>query len=229
MQKYTYQQIIKTAKQGNEQEWDACVRFLHTNEPNSDEMAGLYEFLNRNDFSREKLLCFIASIENQQIEQKALPLVKKIPAWIPFLAASILLVSVVLVNKTLHDAKIHIAAQPLPVYMDAESNLVFNKAMASYKKGDYQTAKTNFMQLKSDTAMFYAGVCAQMTNDFNGAVVRFASINRNSVYVNTARLRMAACLIGLGKDDEARMILENFNSSNKDEADFANQLRLKLN
>lgn len=228
MPKFTFDEILTVAKTGTQEEWDACLSFIKERNYQADDLEGVYEFLSSNNFNREAFIGFISSIESNEVPKKQKRHFKRYFNYIPLAAASLVLVSAIYLNYNSEKNKIHIADKALPVYMDATENLIFNKAMASYKMAKYDAAFTGFNQLNSDTSLYYAGLCLEQTLDFEQAFDYFAKIEASSIYKNKALLHQAACLIELEKYNQAQILLNDFKATDNYESDLLNQLKINL-
>lgn len=228
MPKYQYSDIIRIAKYGSEEEWKVCVQQLEKTEAETDEMRGLLEFLDRYQYRRQELLAFIADIEERKPEIKASKL-RHVPAWVPLVAASCVLIAVVFVNKYLDNRHIHLPEKALPVYMDANDNLVFNKAMSQYKKEDYASAASSFARVSGDTALYFQGVSLELAGRYEESNHVLLEITPVSPYYNRSLLHRAANLIELNHQKDAVLLLHNFSPQNHEEAELFGRLQLRIN
>lgn len=228
MPKYQYSDVIRIAKYESDEEWMLCVKYIQQVEPDSDEMRGLLEFLERYQYRREELLNFITDIEERKPEVKSSKL-RHVPAWVPLAAASCILIVMVLANKYYPTHTIHAVEKALPVYMDADHNLLFNKAMSQYKKEDYQAAAFSFAQLKGDTALYFQGVSLELLGKYEESNRVLQQLSPTSTYFNDALLHRAANLIELKQVKEAQFLLMDFAPQTNEQADLVTQLKLRIN
>ncbi len=228
MPKYQYSDVIRIAKYGSDEEWTLCVKYIQHTEADSDEMKGLLEFLERYQYRRQELLHFIADIEERKPEIKATKL-RHVPAWVPLAAASCILIAMVLVNRFYHANDIHATEQALPIYMDADNNLLFNKAMSQYKKEDFQAAAASFAQLTGDTALYFQGVSLELAGKYEESNRVLQQLPPTSTYFNNALLHRAANLIELKQEKDAQFLLMDFAPQNSAQADLVTQLKLRIN
>ena len=94
----------------------------------------------------------------------------------------------------------------LPVQMGDSS--VYNPAMNSFKLEKWERSYTEFSRFKSDTAIYFAGLCKYQLKSFESASRLLQKIPGNSVFFMDATIRIALIKLQQGKKFEAKKILE---------------------
>ena len=156
MKEFNFDEIVKIARKGSNSDWLEVKLFLSEYKGNSDHILGVKLYLQNNHQinSRKAFVSFISDIETAKPNAfKGLTLVK-VPNWTMVAAASVLLVAGLIINHYVHRVSIHMVDDALPVYL-SDDNMLLNKGMAQYKKGDYQSAAETFSKLNSDTGLYY--------------------------------------------------------------------------
>jgi tetratricopeptide (TPR) repeat protein len=151
----------------------------------------------------------------------------RIPNWLMVAAASIVLVVGLFINQYVHEVSIHMVDDPLPVYLSDE-NIVLNKAMAQYKKGDYEAAVASFNKLTSDTANYYAAICYELTENYAESVLKLKQVPIYSVFYTKSRIRLAAVHIELNNFDQAKLILNNLMPGDDSDAQRIKSIKIRL-
>jgi tetratricopeptide (TPR) repeat protein len=229
MENYTINQIVKIAQSNSEQEWSEVIAFFKSYNGDDDALLGMKYFLESHGFSRSVLLGYESKIMagKQRFETPPVRIVK-LPTWVVVTAASVIVISGVLLNNYLQQESVKVIEPPLPVYLSIDGNSL-NKAMSLYKQQDYNKAINIFNQIQSDTADYYKAVAHEMLEDYERSIVTLNQIQPSSEYFVKSRIRLASIYYQLGKTDIAIDLLNNLKPTNEEEAQRIKALKLRLN
>jgi tetratricopeptide (TPR) repeat protein len=229
MRVFNFEDIIKIARKGSNKDWDLVKTFLSEYNGNSDDILGVKFFLQNNNHTnnRKDFVKFISEIESAKPQEfKSLRLIK-IPSWVIVAAASVMLVVGLIINHYVHRFSIHIIEEPLPVYLSDE-NLLLNKGMAQYKKGDYKNAAETFSKFKSDTGLYYAAICFELIENYTESIKKLKQVPENSVYYTKSLIRLAAIYTELNYTNEAKSILNNLAPVDEIDAQRIKSIKVRL-
>lgn len=223
---FTFNQIIQLSQQQASANWEQVVAYVKAYNGTEEEMLGLKFYLENNSYSKQALQHYINQIEkNNPVRKKNI--LRKLPTWVPAAAASIILALGFMLNSKLQKESVHVAEAPLSVFLD-DNNLVLNKAMSLYKKGDYKQAQEKFSALETDTAFFYQAVCFEMMGENEKALNVLQQVLPTSNFYNNSLMRMVANHITLGNTTEAHHIITTIVPANTAEAERLRKLKLAL-
>lgn len=226
MTSYNLQEILHIARNGNENQWLKVVDFLIGYKGPEDDLLGLKLYLEEHNYNKLLLLSFESEVRKigfEKRENRGL----KMPAWAMVMAASIVLAGGLYINNSVQRKSLHILEAPLPVYLSAH-DITFNKAMALYKKADYEKASLLFRQLGSDTALYYEAVCYEMLSYFKLSKKALQNVSAGSVYYNKAQIRLAAIAVDEGNNKSAQKIIHSIKPANKNEAERIKSIKARL-
>lgn len=223
---FTFNQIIQLSQQHANVEWEKAVAFIKAYNGTEQQILGLKFYLETNNYSKEALRQYIKQIEKSNPVHKK-NILRKVPTWVPVAAASIILALGFMLNNKLQKESVHIVEAPLSVFLD-DNNLLLNKAMSLYKKGDYKQAQEKFSTLQTDTAMFYQAVCFEMMGENEKALNILQQVLPTSNFYTNSLLRMVANHITLGNTTEAHHIIMSIVPVNASEAEKLRKLKLAL-
>lgn len=225
MIQYTFEQIIAIARDGSESQWMNVVNFLEHYHGADDDLLGLKQYLENNNYNKMLLLSFRSEVSRMPFGKRR-PLFK-VPAWALVAAASIALAGGLYLNDSVQKKSLHLIEAPLPVYL-SDQDMLFNKAMSLYKKADYEKASGLFRQLSSDTAIYYSGVCYEVLRYFEMSQAAFNRITPGSEFYNKARIRLAAIAADEGETSKALLLLKTLKPANQDEAHRIKSIKSRL-
>ncbi len=229
MQVFNINQLIDIAEQGSSKDWEYALDFINNYQGNDDEIHGLKLFVHNHisDNPRKALIAFISEVRGAKPKEIKRFRLIRFPSWAMVAAASLLLVAGLVVNQYVHRVSIHMVDDALPVYLSNE-DILLNKGMAQYKKGDYAAALTNFEKLNSDTAIYYSAVCYELNGNYAESVNKLKKVASNSVFYSKSQIRLAAVYIELGKVDQAKAVLDNIKPANEAEAQRIKSIKIRL-
>lgn len=226
---YNLAEITNIARSGSQQEWERVLQFIRTYEGEADDLQGIKLFLAQHQESRSKLVAFIEEVYAADPAKTFTGQGKKIrlPHWVTVSAASLLLVSGLVLNVYMQRKSLHVVEPVLPVYLADEGDLL-NKGMAQYKKGDYESALKSFKQLNSDTGIYYAAVCMELLNQYESSLVQLKAVPQSSAFYNLSMIRIAAIYAELNLPRAAKGVLKNIKPVNDKETERLRALKLQL-
>jgi len=197
---------------------------LRTSTSLTDELEGIKDFLEANDYDPEKLKAFVNKSEKSfdAILEKSSQSNSN-NTWLKVAAVIIPLVGLAaffLLNKTDVDlyAKYHQKEVGLPVFMDVDNHKAFNEAMNAYKDNDFKEARIGFegllqQQSENDTLLYFVACSNEGLGAFEQAIDQFNSVATTSVFREKSEFRKALCLLKLEQPAKAEKILKDIASS----------------
>jgi len=191
---------------------------LRTMNPQSEELKGIKDFLEANDYDHEKLKSFVSKSEKNFdaiLDRSGQSTSNN--TWLKVAAVIIPLVGIAtffLLNKPNTDlyATYYEKEVGLPVFMSSERDMTFNDAMNAYKDNAFKEALTGFdgllkEQPDNDTLSYFIA-CTQMEiGDFEQAIKHFETVNTSSAFKEKSEFRMALCLLKLEQLPKAKEVL----------------------
>ncbi len=229
MSEFNFEEIVLIARKGSKRQWDEVSKFLSQYNGTDDDVLGAKLFIQNHARAnaRKSFVSFVSQINaSKPSEIKQFKLIK-VPSWAMVAAASVILVAGLIMNQYVHKVSIHMVDEPLPVYLSDE-HLTLNKAMAQYKKGDYQSAAVSFSQLNSDTALYYAAICYELTENYAECVLKLKQVPKFSVFYTKSLIRLAAVYTELNNVSEAKSILNNLEPENEVDAQRIKSIKVRL-
>jgi len=229
MHVYKFDEIINIAQKGTSNEWEQVLEFINNYQGDDDIIIGLKLFLNNHldKNPREALRSFVLDIKLLKPKEIKSNRLLHLPSWVMAAAATLLLVSGLLINHYVYKDSIHMVDDALPIYLSNE-DVWLNKGMAQYKKGDYKAALINFEKLNSDTGTYYAAICNELTANYAESVKKLKEVPATSVFYSKAQIRLAAVYIELGKLDQAKDVLNNIKPLDAQEAKRIKSIKIHL-
>jgi tetratricopeptide (TPR) repeat protein len=226
---YKIDEIINIAQKGTSIEWELVRRFINNYQGEDDEIIGLKLFLNNHldNNPREALLSFVLDIKSSKPKEIKFNRLLRFPSWAMATAATLLLVSGLLINHYVYKDSIHMVDDALPIYLSNE-DVWLNKGMAQYKKGDYKAALVNFEKLNSDTGTYYAAICNELTANYDESVKKLKEVPATSSFYSKAQIRLAAVYFELGKLEQAKDVLNNIKPLDALEAKRIKSIKIHL-
>lgn len=229
MKTYTINQILDIAKHGTKEEWQELLFFCEGYQGYDDELVGVKEFLANHKSSRIALLNFIKEIEtNQPVFTKQSKKLRRIPNWVAVAAASVLLIAGLYVNHLLQNQQAPYIDPVMPIYLSTEGELLLNKGMAQYKKGDYLAAQETFSKLNSDTALYYQAICKEVLGDYRGSLNLLYQVSEGSIFYHKTKIRQANLHLMLNDDESAKLVIDGLVPQDELEAERIKSLKLRL-
>lgn len=229
MQAYKINEIVNIAHKGSSDEWERVLHFINNYQGENDEIHGLKLFVHNHidNNPRQALLSFVSDIKSSKPRDlRSLRLIR-VPSWAMVAAAALLLVSGLIINQYVFKVSIHMVDDALPVYL-SDDDVWLNKGMAQYKKGDYEAALVNFEKLNSDTGVYYAAICYELTEHYAASVNKLKEVPAHSVFYSKAQIRLAAVYVELGKTSEAKALLNNIKPADEAEAQRIKSIKIRL-
>jgi tetratricopeptide (TPR) repeat protein len=229
MHAYKTDEIINIAQKGTSNEWELLLDFINSYQGDDDDIIGLKLFLNGHldKNPREALLSFVLDIKLSKPKELKYYRLTRMPNWALAAVATLLLVSGLLINQYEYKDSIHMSDDALPIYLSSEV-VWLNKGMAQYKKGDYNAALINFEKLNSDTGLYYAAICNELTANYTESVKKLNGVPVTSVFYSKAQIRLAAVYFELGKLDQAKDVLNNIKPSDALDAQRIKSIKIHL-
>lgn len=229
MSEYSFDEIVRIARKGSKKQWEDTYNFLISYNGTEDDILGLKLFIQNSEpqNARKLFTKFISEINAAKPTEIYNQRLIRVPNWLMVAAAAVVLVVGLVINQYVHRVSIHMVDDPLPVYLSDE-NIILNKAMAQYKKGDYKAAVASFNKLNSDTALYYAAICYELSEDYAESVVKFREVPLYSVFYTKSRIRLAAVHIELKNFDQARLILNNLRPDDDSDAQRIKSIKVRL-
>ena len=184
----------------------------------TDELLGIKDFLEANDYDHEKLKAFISKSEKNfdAILEKS----NQQPScntWLKVAAVVIPLIGLagfLLLNKpdTGLYANYYEKEVGLPVFMGTEQDKGFNDAMNAYKDNAFEEALTGFGGLlngqpDNDTLNYFIACTNMEIGDFEQAIEYFETVNESSAFKEKSEYRTALCLLKLEQLPKAKEVL----------------------
>lgn len=229
MMEFNFNEIVWIARKGSKQQWEEVNGFLNRYDGPDDDILGVKLFIKNHAHAnaRKLFVAFVAEINSAKpTEFKRLRLIR-VPSWVMVAAASVVLIVGLVINQYVHRVSIHMVDEPLPIYLSDE-NLILNKGMAQYKKGDYAAAAATFSKLDSDTGLYYAAISYELTENYVESVLKLKQIPSSSVFYTKSRIRLAAVNIELNNINEAKSILNNLKPENEVDAQRIKSIKVRL-
>ncbi len=229
MTEFNFEDIVKVAKKGNNKDWEEVKSYLSGYNGTSEDILGIKLFLQNNQHtdSRKDFVRFITEIESAKPQELRRLRLIKMPSWVMVAAASVILVAGLIINHYVHRVSIHMVDEPLPVYL-SDDNLLLNKGMAQYKKGDYLSAAETFGRLHSDTALYFSAICYELTENYSESVNKLKQVPENSVFYTKSLIRLAAVYTELNNTNEAKSILNNLKPEDEIDAQRIKSIKVRL-
>lgn len=229
MTEFNFEDIVKIARKGNSKDWEVVKTYLSEYNGTSDDILGIKLFLQNNQHtdSRKDFVRFITEIESAKPQELRRLRLIKMPSWVMVAAASVVLVAGLVINHYVHRVSIHMVDEPLPVYL-SDDNLLLNKGMAQYKKGDYKNAAETFGLLHSDTGLYYSAICYELTENYSESVNKLKQVPENSVFYTKSLIRLAAVYTELNNTNEAKSILNNLKPEDEIDAQRIKSIKVRL-
>ena len=191
---------------------------LRAMNPQSEELKGIKDFLEANNYDHVKLKAFVAKSENnfdailERSNKKS-----SNNTWLKVAAVVIPLIGLagfLLLNKPDTDLYTNYYEKEvgLPVFMDTEQDKGFNDAMNAYKDNSFKEALTGFDGLlngqpDNDTLNYFIACTNMEIGDFEQAIEYFETVNESSAFKEKSEYRTALCLLKLEQLPKAKEVL----------------------
>lgn len=198
---------------------------LRSSQSLTDELQGVKDFLEANNYDHEKLKAFVKGSEQnfgnimQRSKEK-----KTSTNWLRVAAVIVPIVGLATffyLNQQQSDlyAKYYEKENGLPVFMGIEDSKQFNEAMNAFKDDEFNEAFTGFEVLLdanqgNDTLLYFMACSNMELGNYQQAIDQFQLVNDVSVFKERSAYRNALSLIALERYSEAKPILTEIAQTN---------------
>lgn len=188
---------------------------LRTSTSLTDELEGIKDFLEANDYDHEKLKAFVNRSEKdfdtimERGTQKTISV-----NWLRVAAVVVPLIGLAAffyLNKSETNlyAKYYEKESGLPVYMGIGTVPEFGNAMNAFKDDEFSEALSGFENLLAehqgnDTLLYFLACSNMESGNYDDAIEQFGKVNATSVFREKSEYREALSLIALERYSDAR-------------------------